>query len=181
LRNPQFLPGWPATKVWWPVFSVFGGLERSCRARRTRPDGGGPPMWACCSVFGQRVDYAPAPSPTTTRQTPNSPVPATPTPSAQGSFTPPPCLPGTVFSPMGVEPCRSPVDRAQIERGEALAGAGHGPVEVCGPLEASLDPRLLSPRTEPRAAPVRFKANTGRSSARPGSKRIVDEQKEADS
>lgn len=65
---------------------------------------------------------------TTTRAlAPTTATRATPRPTL------PSCPPGTVFSPMGVEPCQTPAEVAKIARGEALCGGGHGPVDVCGP------------------------------------------------
>jgi len=84
----------------------------------------------------------------------------TATPAARSSTTPrtskpapaiPSCPPGTVFSPMGVEPCQTPAQVAQIERGERLCGPGNGPVDVCGP-KPTPDPRFYNPDGTPRSS-----------------------------
>ncbi len=128
------------------VAGCSGGASTSPAATTTQPTTTtlAPPITATPEVVTTTPESVTM-APLTTTATPEvivttpraAPTTRAPAPATATRTTPratlPSCPPGTVFSPMGVEPCQTPAEVAKIARGEALCGGGHGPVDVCGP------------------------------------------------
>jgi len=76
------------------------------------------------------------PPPPPSSSTPRSTTTTPPTTRAQATTAAPTtqgCPPGTVFSPMGLDSCVTPQQKAKTENLEGQCGGGNGPVSVCGP------------------------------------------------